>query len=245
MLHEFLWKWAYSYRPWCLFEQKLRYSKLGMESNNACLEASRRYRRGTAVAPTAVSAFPYQALEWCTSSDPQLRILHLFPASESGEAIVCRLTAVYADNRPPYEALSYSWGDAHDKRAITLNGYSFQVTSSLHCALKYLRYADRERQFWVDTVCINQNDTHEKNWMVWRMHPVYHQANRTLVWLGEESSDSCLAWDIICLVGKNGALYPSLAIKEELGKLLLPGMDATHETLKRWEALANLFGRPY
>lgn len=208
-------------------------------------ETHRSYKEKAAAAATEFSAFHYSDLKWRTSCDPQLRILHLLPASKSKEAIVCRLTTTYAGDKPSYEALSYSWGDFQDRRQITLNGYNFPVTSNLYCALRHLRYADKERRLWVDAICLNQNNMREKSVMVQRMHLVYDQANRTLVWLGDEGSDTGIAWNIFSLVGREGALYSSPAIKNDLEKLLLPQQENIQKTIEGWEALANFFGRDY
>ncbi|EON68047.1 hypothetical protein W97_07195 [Coniosporium apollinis CBS 100218] len=192
-----------------------------------------------------VIAFPYRDLQWRSRSDPQVRILHILPASGSGDDVVCRLTAVYTGDQPSYEALSYTWGDSDHTRTITLNGHAYQVTSNLYSALQHLRHADKERRIWVDAVCINQSDLEEKNLMVQQMHLIYHRADLTLVWLGERSRDSDLALDLVCLQGQNGELCIDPAIESELEQKLLAEKDVTEESRERWEALAGLFGRPY
>lgn len=67
------------------------------------------------------------------------------------------------DECPPYEALSYVWGDPDITVPIQLHGSGHKVTRNLELALRYIRLGDRERVMWVDALCINQTDISEKN----------------------------------------------------------------------------------
>ena len=44
-------------------------------------------------------------------------------------------------------------------------------------------------EFWIDAVCINQNDIVERNHQVAQMSMIYARAWRVLVWLGRSSRD--------------------------------------------------------
>jgi hypothetical protein len=66
-----------------------------------------------------------------------IRLVVLLPQT-SGTGIRCLLTVESIDNSPKYEALSYVWGDASDRREIEVNGKIFSVTSNLATALHYL-----------------------------------------------------------------------------------------------------------
>lgn len=68
--------------------------------------------------------------------------LGLFPAS--------------LEDKPYYEAISYSWGDANKRKEIRCDNYSVTVPENLYDALRHLRYTDRVRTLWVDAICINQ-----------------------------------------------------------------------------------------
>jgi hypothetical protein len=69
------------------------------------------------------------------------------------------------------------------------------VTRNLKIALKYLRHADNARLLWIDAICINQEDLHERAEQVGYMRDIYGYATRAMVWLGEpgENSDLGLA----------------------------------------------------
>jgi hypothetical protein len=50
--------------------------------------------------------------------------------------------------------------------------------------------SSQELVLWIDAICINQNDTEERNAQVRRMLDIYKSANRVIVWLGEGTEDS-------------------------------------------------------
>jgi Heterokaryon incompatibility protein (HET) len=69
------------------------------------------------------------------------------------------------------------------------------VTPNLEAALHRLQ--GTLQYLWVDAICINQNDVHERNSQVSLMRPIYKNAATVRVWPGEEADDSALAMDTI------------------------------------------------
>ncbi|KAK3322837.1 heterokaryon incompatibility protein-domain-containing protein [Apodospora peruviana] len=120
--------------------------------------------------------------------EPQhIRVLKLEPSTQHDSIITCSLAAVsFSDSGAThqYEALSYVWGDSTERNEILLDGQPMSITRNLWTALKYIRQPDASRTLWIDAVCINQNDVHERNDQVRQMGRIYHQALRVLVWLG-------------------------------------------------------------
>ncbi|EME38601.1 hypothetical protein DOTSEDRAFT_114328, partial [Dothistroma septosporum NZE10] len=83
-----------------------------------------------------------------------------------------------------YTALSYVHGDRSERRPITLAGRSFMITRGLHDALDAIwARGDRERWFWVDQLCINQQNLMEKNAQVAQMGAIYASADQVVAWL--------------------------------------------------------------
>jgi hypothetical protein len=89
------------------------------------------------------------------------------------------------------------WGDEAFQRPIFINGQQLQVTQNLSDALHFLRLRQRASsgsgaaglpslQYWIDAVCINQNDVHEKNKQIRIMPHIYFRAKTVLVWLGKQ-----------------------------------------------------------
>jgi hypothetical protein len=101
---------------------------------------------------------------------------------------------------PEFEALSYTWGSPHSRRAVFIEDPSHTgrrtkllVTKNLAVALRHLRYRDLPRTLWVDAICINQQDMAERNEQVQRMPHIYRLAHRVVVWLGPGSRQSTRA----------------------------------------------------
>jgi len=94
----------------------------------------------------------------------------------------CKLVASTINAK--YEALSYMWGkpDEFDLK-IWVNDCHFSVRQNLYCALTTLRTTG-DRYLWIDTLCINQDDSSEKGHQVDMMDLVYEKAVQILVWLG-------------------------------------------------------------
>jgi hypothetical protein len=87
-----------------------------------------------------------------------------------------------------YEALSYCWGDPELQGFILLNGNAASVTVNLTRALENIRLDHGTRVLWVDALCINQEDTTERNHQVKQMGAIYQKAERVVVWLGRPKS---------------------------------------------------------
>ncbi|KAH7161932.1 heterokaryon incompatibility protein-domain-containing protein [Dactylonectria estremocensis] len=126
----------------------------------------------------------------------KFRLLRLLPAKNFHDRIRCRLTcsSPFAD---PYEALSYTWGDSDKTISIEIDGHPVAIRENLAAALRQLRTFETARTLWVDALCINQTDSEEKGWQVPRMHEIYFNADKVVVWLGDASELSDLAFDLI------------------------------------------------
>ncbi|KAK6949526.1 hypothetical protein Daesc_009609 [Daldinia eschscholtzii] len=129
----------------------------------------------------------------------QFRILTLLPGSGK-QPLECLLEHGDIGKSPPYEAISYVWGDPHDKVGIICNGKPLAITAGLHTVLCHFRSPSEKRSLWADAICINQNDSNERGSQVGRMKDIYSKADRVLIWLGEEKDESdrgiAVAWDI-------------------------------------------------
>jgi hypothetical protein len=127
----------------------------------------------------------YPSLAGLLDSENEIRLLALEPSTNEFAPIVCRLYSRPRDSGESYEALSYTWGKASKGLAITVNQHAFPVTDNLYAALRRLRRWDCTRKLWVDALCINQGDLHERAAQVKRMGKVYENASRVIIWLGD------------------------------------------------------------
>jgi len=101
----------------------------------------------------------YQPLDENIAS---FRLLALHPRSHGG-GITCNLAHDTWQNGTEYDALSYAWGSTLNKKRIELNGKPFLVTENLHSALEHLQGRDQARTIWIDALCIDQENTNERN----------------------------------------------------------------------------------
>lgn len=113
-----------------------------------------------------------------------IRLIHLLPG-QFADPICCTIEALSLDSSPPFEALSYFWGDPTPCESITINGGGFNIAKNLHVALPYLRHEKQPRLLWIDAICINQADVSEENQQVQKMDKIYQRADRVVVWLGD------------------------------------------------------------
>lgn len=118
-----------------------------------------------------------------------IRLVVLEPAEDQSSPISCRVRHATFREKPKYEALSYTWGDDLHDHTIFIDGKMFMVGPNLLGALKHLRKSDEERVLWIDAICINQSDIHEKNKQLCIMPYIYTRAQVVLVWLGTPGLD--------------------------------------------------------
>jgi hypothetical protein len=208
----------------------------------------------------SIPTYVYQPLE-----EQQIRILEIFPGSEN-DPISCSLRPSDFGSGAKYEAVSYSWGTGSSDRTTLIDGCSIQVTANLEAALKALRReipsspdegngdvngiskqlekvatddsTSRKRLLWIDALCINQQDNDERNHQIQLMRTVYSQSIKLVVWLGEESDDSDLAFDtateiISTIRGDENGLKPWIE------------QQSTSSLITKSCALAKLFFRPW
>lgn len=92
---------------------------------------------------------------------------------------------------PSYEALSYVWGDSRGYEVCHVGkSHGIRITTNLSTALRRLRLPHRSRLLWIDALCINQEDIHERSHQVQLMDEIYRRADNVLIWLGEKTEHS-------------------------------------------------------
>lgn len=134
--------------------------------------------------------FSYSALD--SSITTSFRIITVL-SGRPHTLISCKLSHEDWQNTVhPYEAISYCWGDLSHTKPIQIDGRTFPITLNLESALKHLRYGQPEqrRRLWVDAICINQADKHERSHQVRQMFYIYNRASEVIVWLGDQNRDS-------------------------------------------------------
>jgi hypothetical protein len=109
------------------------------------------------------------------------------------------------------------------------------------------------RSYWIDAICINQKDSEEQTRQVNMMADIYRSAEFVHAWLGNEDSDTGMAFQLMralashCvgnerrkrIEGLKGITPKSLGTGEVIAKL------ATCADISHWRAMAMLFQRRY
>jgi hypothetical protein len=128
--------------------------------------------------------------------DDTIRLLQLVPVLP-GETLQARLTLARLDEKPVFQALSYTWGDESMTESIWLlgNGLRTAIDTPSRLPLRHnlWKFLQRLRQdgesgyLWADAICVNQQDIPERSAQVQLMNRIYSNARRVLAWLGNES----------------------------------------------------------
>lgn len=124
------------------------------------------------------------------SGPRQIRLLKLHPASKpDNPELSVDLVHNSLDSAPPFNALSYAWGDPLPRNEILCSGCSAEIGPSLYGALRHLSDLDtggQDNWLWADALCINQGDNAEREAQVRIMGDIYTAADFTVIWLGED-----------------------------------------------------------
>ncbi|KAK4164082.1 heterokaryon incompatibility protein-domain-containing protein [Cladorrhinum sp. PSN259] len=180
-----------------------------------------------------------------------IRLIVIEPGAPDAE-IQTRLVVVDLDDKPEYEAISYTWGDPKNKTVLRCNKSTVPIPWNLENALRRLRHPTRPRNVWADSVCINQEDMSERGQQVSIMRHIYRVAKRVLVWLGLDTADqAAMAFQAVCHIVRAWRPEGDRVGFQGYASLLEPMSDdelASVRSLvdkKSWDALRALYETEY
>jgi len=165
-----------------------------------------------------MSLFTYPVLE-----DPKrsIRLLKLV----DGPAVECNIYCYLLADCPSYTAVSYTWGSSSDIKKILINNMPISISENAWHFLCQMRVHSewRWRLYWIDAICIDQEDFEERHAQVSIMCPIYATAENVFVWLGISTPGSDLAMDsaikssqLLCKTSSYRQIW-----KDEEGKAIL------------------------
>lgn len=134
-------------------------------------------------------AFKYSPI---SHEQPFIRLLEV--SSSHPNEIVYKLSVVSLAEKPEFIALSYCWGrDAETFDLVFLDSQAGRATFTVTKSVKQFLdqfiasqpAASSSPRLWIDAICINQKDDHEKSLQVGMMSKIYQMAEDVLVWLGQ------------------------------------------------------------
>lgn len=200
---------------------------------------------------TASEPFPPQRFKYSPFQDARsIRILTLHPSADReaplrGDLAVQSLSEDELDPvqepAPPYEAISYVWGDSKRTASLLCNSAILNITQSIHDALVRIRLPDAPRRLWADQVCINQEDVAERSQQVDLMNLVYKNATQVLVWLGPD--DEAVAEDAVRMISHLNSVFAD----EESHAIFRKAHteDLSKQDPAPWQPLAKLSMLPW
>lgn len=174
--------------------------------------------------------------------------------------VYCELTVFPVTEAPPYRAISYTWGDSAPLASILVNGQRMDVRLNCEYALGQASQhtsTDEAGDFhiWIDSVCVNQFDNHEKGAQVAMMGQIFKTATNVLACVGSHEDDSAFLYEF--LRGQEAKFRPSLlsdaahrfeSSADQSLMLELAAWMWTHsrsKIIRLHKALANFLARPY
>lgn len=139
-----------------------------------------------------------------------IRLLTLYPAGDNDDVdapLHARLWPVARTEAPRFDPVSYTWGQEEATSCMWVEdlGADDPAGAALRCIpirpnleklLRRLRPKVDAAPLWVDALCINQTDHHEKGYQVRHMDEVY-RGRQVMIWLGDRSETSDVALDFI------------------------------------------------
>ncbi|KAJ9630566.1 hypothetical protein H2203_001089 [Taxawa tesnikishii (nom. ined.)] len=115
----------------------------------------------------------------------QVRILSLHPAQDRTDPLYGTLSLENLDDvYLHYIAVSYRWAGL-PTGSICLGSARLPITTNLEDALRCFRHPARAYSFWIDAICINQDDDADKAAQVPMMGNIFNKSVQTWIWLGE------------------------------------------------------------
>jgi hypothetical protein len=170
-----------------------------------------------------------------TDARDQIRLLRLRNGYDN-DPIACDYVVGSLSNPPRYTAISYTWGDPTPTRTIQVEGKDVRVHHNCYYALWQVRrvYSTSSdlQHFWIDALCIDQNDLQEKGLQVQEMGRIFNCATRVAASLGASDGASIsLARDMRSI---NGYAFDMMEKKPD------PVIEASRVGTNRYRAYIDL-----
>ena len=96
--------------------------------------------------------------------DPRAHIrLIRFDPKETGDSILVSLETWDLQCAPPYNAISYAWGEPSERHAIKINGATMPVSKNCFHALRQTSLHFPSNHVWIDVISSDQLDLDGKS----------------------------------------------------------------------------------
>ncbi|KAI0467786.1 HET-domain-containing protein [Xylaria cf. heliscus] len=172
------------------------------------------------------SSYQYTPLQ----ARDSIRVLELLPSDAQNPDVHVKIKHTNIEAaRNKLVALSYTWGSSAPCRTIYNDDGNtrLEIPSNCYDAIRCIRDSFPPVTLWIDAICINQEDTMERNSQVKIMGEIYGAAVMTVVFLGDSTPGSQTLFEYLNKIdewlvhGNNTQFYPhpTNSIINELEKL--------------------------
>jgi hypothetical protein len=193
-------------------------------------------------------------------SSTSIRLIEMKPGEMDSDIVMSIDTCNLLDP-PNYLALSYTWGDPlarsyvaeRPSRTVWIDTKPFLITPNLYNALQQLRFSiisleHGKTLLWIDAICINQDDTSERNHQVGFMGLIYSKALLVVSWVEKSDGDTLTAVKLVLRLRPLVKLWMS----EQSRVKVVYNSDELYERAgvsmvkeKEWGALFSFYKRQY
>ncbi len=165
--------------------------------------------------------------------DPQasIRLIEIQPG-RSTQPISCSIrhtSLVDAD----FVALSYKWSSSANPKKPHLKQARLRVTKNLHSFLTAGRKKRATVSFWIDAICIDQDNISERSEQVKLMGRIYSSANEVWVWLGSFLASSTSVSELFDLSQPARVRELSVRARVKIQNCRQAGNEVWHQTLRK------------
>jgi hypothetical protein len=146
-----------------------------------------RRRRQAQVDRALQTPYSYRPLD---KTKNEIRIVEVSVSNESSDVFECDIEhKLLSEVRYTYEAISYVWGEPSRNHNVLCDDSvsHLKVTSNLREVLRQLASLPRNtgsQTYWIDSICINQEDAVERGSQVQKMADIYRLSERVHIFLG-------------------------------------------------------------
>jgi hypothetical protein len=174
------------------------------------------------------------------AGDGQIRLLELTMGPYRN--IEGKMVHTSLETAPTYAAISYTWGDPKTCYGLTVDGTLLPITASVYDIIQRLTPLFGSTKLWIDSICINQKDGHEKSKQVRMMREIYSSASEVIACTGNITDDDAdIAEHFLRRFHENGNHQePRMRRAARQGSNLLGGRRSP-----QWAAMSKLLNQPY
>lgn len=177
-------------------------------------------------------------------AEDHIRLLELHPGPWDCP-IEFQMCTAKINTAQAYESISYTWGEPQKIVKVICNDQCLWITRNLAEALRQVRLPHHSRFLWADAVCINQDDTHERESQVRMMAYIYERAGCVLVSLGSDNGDAEYGFGVLRSLSK----LCEMQIEEHGGSMenvpVVELNDTGRYAALNWAACRSILARPW